>query len=647
MSYLNPLRLHFAGRFQANVSTVNNDPEHFRNDTFVPDYQKMQTSTDMNGWFNPEGDAGWRLRGCKVTSAWTPDGEVSNDPILQHLVADAEGRVCAKLADLDPEQQLVSQIWGLQVRICDASGNTLVSGDFEPVAFMDIWNRATGGGGGDIGASAAYQSVLSNLKWFDVSRSPFLTELKAQSGDLLSIKFNLNGFNMSFSSPDFMTGRIVGTIRPATMAEPKHMLIARQFMAANQPGNQGFFEPLGGLNFFPAVVDEASSSIFLDLGNAITTPAPGGPMNNLGDLILSYEDTTGKAVELAKIPSTGAGGYAEPSNPKWYEWTGGVVVLPLTADQINAISNCPLTLSGTHTTDKTTAAMNNVTEVISTTKNVIRETPSGAFVRADTIVYRLSPGDTPGIELIATRFGKVLPNTNVYFKNDPSQLQAQASSQIAPPDEVPQVGVQATALGEYRTVYSTDANGRASISFTVSDPGTPRNFSDGSYGIDGQVYGLRPTFEDGSLNPPDELINESNFVSILLWSGFTPSTPPTWEDLQPIFQQYANLYPVMGRFLDMGNLQALKDNAALLKLAFALPVHDPNSMPVTRDLSPAKRKAILDWLEVIIEANPAKPYAHPVHSVSRVSEDTSITSAVPPHRGGKAEAMARRNCVNQ
>ena len=56
------------------------------------------------------------------------------------------------------------------------------------------------------------------------------------------------------------------------------MLIARQFMAANQPGNQGFFKPLGGLNFFPAVVDEASSSIFLDLGNAITTPAPGGPM---------------------------------------------------------------------------------------------------------------------------------------------------------------------------------------------------------------------------------------------------------------------------------------------------------------------------------------------------------------------------------
>ena len=120
----------------------------------------------------------------------------------------------------------------------------------------------------------------------------------------------------------------------------------------------------------------------------------------------------GESRGISENPLDWACGYAEPSNPKWYEWTGGVVVLPLTVDQIKAISNCPLTLSGTHTTDKT-AAINNVTSVISTTKNVIRASPSGAFVRADTIVYRSSPGDTPGIELIATRFGKVLSDTKI------------------------------------------------------------------------------------------------------------------------------------------------------------------------------------------------------------------------------------------
>lgn len=73
MSYLNPLRLHFAGQFQAGVSTVNNDPWHFNNVTFKASYQERQTGNSpdqWNGWFNPEGDADWRLIGCKVTAAW-------------------------------------------------------------------------------------------------------------------------------------------------------------------------------------------------------------------------------------------------------------------------------------------------------------------------------------------------------------------------------------------------------------------------------------------------------------------------------------------------------------------------------------------------------------------------------------------------
>ncbi|HEY0350222.1 MAG TPA: hypothetical protein VGC60_18955, partial [Pyrinomonadaceae bacterium] len=205
MSYLNALRLHFAGQFQANVSTVNNDPMHFDNATFIPDYQKMQKPHSPNGWFNPQGDAAWRFLGCRVTSAWTPSGQVSaNDPVLSYIVADSDGQVPAKLVDLDSEQQLVSEIWGLQVRITDAAGNTLMQGDFEPVAFADIWDRATGSGaGGDIGAGAMYQSVLTNLQWCDVSASPFLIALQQAAGDgLLSIKFNVDGLNMSFKSPD-------------------------------------------------------------------------------------------------------------------------------------------------------------------------------------------------------------------------------------------------------------------------------------------------------------------------------------------------------------------------------------------------------------------------------------------------------------
>jgi hypothetical protein len=188
MSYLNPLRLHFAGKFQANVSTVNNDPGHFDNQTFIPSYQELQTATTANGWFNPQGDATWRLFGCTVTAAWLPSGAVTSDPVLQCIVADSGTQAPAKLVDLDSEQQLVSEIWGMQVRIADSSGNTLMSGDFEPAAFLDIWDRAIGAeSGGDVDAGAAYQSVLTNLQWADVSASAVDTRLVVDTGDVVRV----------------------------------------------------------------------------------------------------------------------------------------------------------------------------------------------------------------------------------------------------------------------------------------------------------------------------------------------------------------------------------------------------------------------------------------------------------------------------
>ena len=43
MSYLNPIRLHFSGQFQADPSTVNNDVRHFDNATFQPQFQQPQS----------------------------------------------------------------------------------------------------------------------------------------------------------------------------------------------------------------------------------------------------------------------------------------------------------------------------------------------------------------------------------------------------------------------------------------------------------------------------------------------------------------------------------------------------------------------------------------------------------------------------
>ena len=57
MSYLNTPRLTFSGKFQADPSTVNNDPNHYNNATFQSNFQDYQdpkdsTITSLNGQIN-------------------------------------------------------------------------------------------------------------------------------------------------------------------------------------------------------------------------------------------------------------------------------------------------------------------------------------------------------------------------------------------------------------------------------------------------------------------------------------------------------------------------------------------------------------------------------------------------------------------
>ncbi|MBX8529705.1 hypothetical protein K5D32_08545 [Pseudomonas cichorii] len=631
MSYLNSLRLHFAGQFQANVSTVNNDAGHYDNDAFKSSYQELQGKGihQANGWFNPQGDAAFRLLGCTINSAWTSAGAVTqSDPVLRYIIADSNGRVPAKMVDLDPEQQLVSEIWGLEVRIADLNGDTLFSGQFLPAAFIDIWDRATGSGSGDIGAGAMYQSVLQNLQWGDVSHSAFLSQLKqaAQATGQLSIKFNVDGLNMDNTSPNFMCGRIVGTIGPYLTEEPRHLVLGRHFMAAASPkGN--FFTPIGGINFFPAVIDTGSSCIYLDLGNALSTTAPGAGLNDLGDLQLgAYEplltptQPKGTIIALGTVASQGSDGYS--SNPDWYAKTAGIVVLPLSAQQLQVAQTSVLVLSGN--------------------KGIlINEWANAAFVRADKFVYRLSPDEKVDIPVYATQYGQPLAGISVSFTRDSSQLQAS-------PDPIlvmtpPPVGQPESAL-HFADTAVTDVNGKAVLSLSVSDPGIPRGFKNSNSSIDGQVYGIRPAFTEVGMNAGP--INQWDFISVLLWSGYTVPAAPTWDDIQPIFQQYANLYPVMLRFLNMADFDSVVKTSGLLTLAFSLDIHDANSMPVTRDLSPAKRQAILAWLKNPLPGTKATPKA--------ALQTREATSSTPPEeaalanaaRGGKAAAAARR-LINQ
>ena len=111
MSYLGFPRLHFCGSFEADPSTVNNDPYHFDVAAFRAGWDEPGAGA-TRGWWNPDGTGAWRLAGCTVRSVAYADGSVCDDwsdPIVGARVGSATEQVAAKLVDLDPEQQMVSQ----------------------------------------------------------------------------------------------------------------------------------------------------------------------------------------------------------------------------------------------------------------------------------------------------------------------------------------------------------------------------------------------------------------------------------------------------------------------------------------------------------------------------------------------------------
>ena len=588
MSYLTGPRLHFAGRFKADVSTVNNDVNNFNTDQ--PD-----------GDWNAGGSGRWQLIGCTVRGAVSANGTfartAADDPIVGLALTDAAPQH-AKIVDLDPQQQMVSQIWGLQLGLLNAGGDPAFSGKFEVAAFSDLWNRTPAGGGGDFALAAFWQSVITNVVWGNVGGSAILQQLQqASAGSGLSIKFNVDGFDMNPDSSTFTTGRIVGAIGAAAPGEPHHFTIGRHCAPASPR-----------VYFFPAVVDTQRRKLIADLGNALSTTLTGGPVNPSLGLELGMLPTGSTFASLGKVAVGGDG---------WYEQTAGIVEVPpdrpLSTDELTKLRTTPIALAGQPQTGGLSM--------------LAKEGVDGLHVRPDRLFFRLSAGDTPTVNVYASQFGEPLPNAQIAVSYDASGLKP-GSTPNTP------VALPTNALTFPPTV-TTNQDGVATLTLTAHALAKPRVF------IDGQIYGVRCRLQQAA-HGAGTYSNPWDFISALVWSSFTPSAGLTWwGDIQPILHQYANLYPFMKNFLDLGNYDDVVGHIPVLQQVFNLPDEHPHYMPVTRDLSPAKRQAILNWL--VTTGNAGKPNlgTPPVMAVVAAAR----LAAAPvrhPSLGAKTAAMAAR-----
>lgn len=581
MSYLSSPRLCFNGFFQADVSTINNDVRFYDNEAFKEQYQLPSTSgVSPNGGWQPEGTGIFRLIGCTVTGGWLDGAAVTagRDPVIGMSLENSNQRVAGKLVDLDPQQQAVSEIWGMALRLTDEKSQGFFSGQYAVAAFTNLWFRQKQASApNDQQLAAEYQSVIENVAWSDVGASPLLGALRAATSDgLLSIHFNVYGYGRDPDVPRYTIGRITGTLGPASASEPRHFVLGRQMM----PKLTSPVAPAYGVSFFQCQVDPRRSTVTADFGNALQIEdASGTPLVDIGELSLAVlkaaQVDDGATVSADEVEILGRIPYLETD---WYPTTAGVQTFDYSSNAWvrENIGTQPLVVL------KTTAA--------GSYQVLIQESLGGLYVRADQFVYRLDPGETEPLRLYATRYGEPIAAKVALAPNNDGIGGAGTSQKI--PVRTPKVGEPASAL-QYRSPVATHADGSVVVPLSAdpAGPGNPRGY------IDGQVYGVGYQLVDPP-QPADYNANPWNFVSVLVFDRHPVPERPTWYgDVQPILTQYGNLYPIMSRHLvDLGDYDSVVRHVDILNLAFSLPVADPNYMPVTRDLSAGRRATLLKWL---------------------------------------------------
>lgn len=597
MSYLSSLRLHFAGRFETDINILNNSLANVR---------QAAEGTLSRFPSDGRGTGAWRLHQCRVTALWLADQRpgAPTDPANKLWLTDSSRRVSAKLVDLDPQQQSSPILHGLDLQLQESVEpvpRCFLRGRMVASHSVDLWVRRLRGADDMTSGGGAFQSILQGVVWDDelCARSLFLTELrKATAENSLSIKFNLDGFTWKPGTAEHCTGRIVGTIGPHRAGEPPHQIVGRQLLARDS-GDFSTFRPAQRLNHGVILVDEACAAVRIDLGNSLPTVSRGGPFEDLGNLDLTCFTSTPDGSGRTEVP---LGPIVSFPDSEWYGRTAGIATLALTPEQIPVVRAGQLSV-------KRRDPWGGI-------ESPLVEAPLGLHVRAERHVFRLEPGQEERVRLIATRQGQREGRQTILLFLDPSWLNWDGR------DKEWRVGIPESAI-EFPRSVETDDQGVAIVTLKAKDPGSPRPFADG------QVYAIRYALEKTLAPSLQYPFNKWDFLSVRVWSGFQPGeqNPTWWGSIHKILQPYALLYPMMREMLDLDDYaDVCRHQKSLQRVLEILDPDDPHYMPVSRDLSPAKRRWLRQWLEHLTEGpHPGSAKARPREGVERQELPVELT----------------------
>ena len=210
----------------------------------------------------------------------------------------------------------------------------------------------------------------------------------------------------------------------------------------------------------------------------------------------------------------------------------------------------------------------------------MQEYSDGILVKAyDNWVFRLEAKETITSDVFVTRFGKPLRNTAVAVSPYNSIFIS-----------VPGSGKHEQAKFSKKIFY-TNITGIATLRIPTISSNFRRKSLDGN--LEGYYF-----YVPSSKMHADMVPKRFSMIVARVYSQFSFPEDITWSDhIRPIFQTYANLFPVMNRrSLDLGNYFDVVEHKSIISTSMSLPMSHPSFMPATRDLSKEKRRMILKWL---------------------------------------------------
>ena len=245
---------------------------------------------------------------------------------------------------------------------------------------------------------------------------------------------------------------------------------------------------------------------------------------------------------------------------------------------------------------------------------MLAEADNGLEVRPfDAWVFRKEAGELVNLKGFVTRFGRLQPNVEIEVRPRSAEFY----------DKEPKINTPDLYLPT--KPIKSDVNGIVKIKIHTRDPGNIRKVVDGQ--IYYYVYGL--SGEDFNNVDADKTIR------IHVYDNYTYTEPPNWiQHVYPIFERYANLFPVMTEnFLDLGNYEEVVSSKQLIAMSMRLPESHPSYMPVTRDLSQAKKNMILEWLG---QEHPLKGSEKDLYTLQGLRDNLQIAleiehATIPPY----------------